>query len=321
GEVLLKDSFSRFLTSGRMNSAVKIIAYSSIMTYSIIMILGMLIGKTISSITYFMGNKAWIFLLILCASIIWGQKNKRMLALTFFLSSGALGFFSFNLGLNEPFLPLLTGMFGLSGIIMNSKKNIAPSQMENSAVESGFFEILKQSIMGTFCSIIMMLLPAISPSQIGFFASKYEDDELKVASITSINIADVILSLVTFFFIGKGRSGTIEKIGQAMSIGIKEYYLLMSFGFFALLLANFFAIHANKKLGKNSGIIGSNYFKLGIMVFVILLTFYFDGALGLIVLFLSTIMGLLLLKKNVRPVNLMGCLAVPTLIFFASRFF
>jgi putative membrane protein len=320
GEVLLNDAFSRFLMNGRMNSAVKIIAYSSIITYSIAMILGVLVGNIISLISDYLGNYAWVLLLAISALIIVRQK-RWLIALLFFLSSGILGIIAFNINLNEPFLPLLSGMFGISALIFGAKKNSAPSQMERTAVESGFFDFLKVSIIGIFSSIFMMLVPAISPSQIGFFSSNYKNDELKVASMASINIADVILSLTTFFYIGKARNGTIEKIGQALTIGLKEYYLLIFFGFFALLLSCLISINVNKKLGKNTWLIGSEYFKIGIIIFVAFLAFFFDGFAGLFILIASSLLGFFLIKKNARPINLMGSIAVPTILFFILRLF
>ena len=320
GEILLNDAFGRFLMDGRMNSAVRIIAYSGIITYSIAMILGVLIGNIISLASNYLGNYAWILLLIISVLIIFRQK-RWLIALSFFLGSGILGIIAFNINLNEPFLPLLSGMFGISALLFGSQKNTAPMQIDKTAVESGFFDFLRVSVIGVFSSIFMMLVPAISPSQIGFFSSNYKNDELKVASMASINIADVVLSLTTFFYIGKARNGTIEKIGQALAIGLKEYYLLMFFGFFALLLSCLISININKKLGKNIDLIGSKYFKMGIIIFVTLLTLFFDGFAGLFVLIASSILGFFLIKKNVRPVNLMGSIAVPTILFFILRLF
>lgn len=320
GEILLKDSFSRFIATGRMNSAVKIIAYSSIITYSIVMVLGLLIGKIISFISYYLSNYAWVLLLLMSIIIIIKQKH-WLVAFFFFIASGILGYVSFNINLNEPFLPLLTGMFGISGLLVTSNKNQIPNQLEKTVIESNFFEIFKVSIVGVFSSIFMMLVPGVSPSQIGFFSSNYKNDELKVASLASINIADVILSLTTFYYISKARNGTIEKIGEALIIGLKEYSLLMFFGFFALLISCLIALWVNNKLGKNTGLINSKYFKLLIIIFVTLLTFFFDGFIGLVILITSTFLGFLLIKKNVRPINLMGSLAIPTILFFIFRFF
>jgi putative membrane protein len=212
-------------------------------------------------------------------------------------------------------------MFGISSLIFGSQKNSAPNQLQKTAVESGFFEFFKVSIIGVFSSIFMMLIPAISPSQIGFFSSNYKDDELKVASMASINIADVILSLTTFFYIGKARNGTIEKIGQALTIDLKKYSLIMFFGFFALIISCLLALRINKKLGENIGFVGSKYFKFGIIIFVTLLTLFFDGIIGLIILAISALIGILLIKCNIRPINLMGSLALPTILFFIIRLF
>ncbi|MDD4353766.1 MAG: tripartite tricarboxylate transporter permease [Candidatus Nanoarchaeia archaeon] len=320
GEILLKDAFSKFLMNGRMSSAVKIIIYSSIITYSVAIIFTLIIGNFISFISNYLSNYSWILLLAISIIIIIKQK-RWLIALSFFLASGLLGYVSFNINLNEPFLPLLTGMFGISSLIYGSSKNSAPSQLEKSVVESNFFDFFKISILGVFSSIFMMLVPAISPSQIGFFASNYKNDELKIASMASINIADVILSLTTFFYINKARNGTIEKIGQALTIGLKEYHLLIFFGFFALIFSCLIALKVNKKLGENIDLINSKYFKFGIIIFIILLTMFFDGIIGLFILTASTLLGFLLIKKNVRPINLMGSLALPTILFFIFRLF
>ncbi|MFA5303661.1 MAG: tripartite tricarboxylate transporter permease [Candidatus Nanoarchaeia archaeon] len=320
GEVLLKDSFSRFLSSGRMNSAVKIIAWSGIITYSIAMVLGLLIGNIISVASYYLSSYAWLLLLVMSVLIIAKQKQ-WLTALLFFLASGILGYVSFNINLNEPFLPLLTGMFGISALFFGRNNYLIPKQLEKSAVESGFFDLLKVSLIGVFSSIVMMLVPGVSPSQIGFFSSNYKNDELKVASLASINIADVILSLTTFYYINKARNGTIEKIGQALSIGLKEYSLFLLFGFFALLISCLIALKINKKLGENAGLISSKYFRMSVIIFVALLTIAFDGVFGAIILAASTLLGLLLIKKNVRPINLMGSLAIPTILFFVFRLF
>jgi TctA family transporter len=320
GEVLLKGAFLRFLFSGRMDCAAKIIAYSAIITYSISMILGLLLGNFISFASNYLSKYSWILLIIMSALIISKQK-KWHLALAFFLASGILGFIAFNINLNEPFLPLLTGMFGISSLLINPSKNSAPSQLKKAAVESGFFELLKESLIGIISSIFMMLIPSISPSQVGFFSSNFKNDESKVALMASINIADVVLSLTTFFYIQKARNGTIEKIGQALNIGLKEYHLLLFFGFFALLISCIISIKINKKLGENIGLIGSKYFRMGIIIFVSLLAFFFDQFLGLFLLAASTLLGFLLIKNDVRPVNLMGSLAIPTILFFILNFF
>ena len=226
GEVLLKGAFARFVADGRMATAVRIISYSSIIAYALVMALSIFFGEIVSRISYFLSGYSWILLLLMSVLIIINQKN-RFRALAFFIMSGILGLLSFSSGLNEPFLPLLTGMFGISGLIKKNDEYGEAGQMDRTVVESNFFDVFKASVVGVLSTIVMMLVPAISPSQIGFFTSNYRDDELKVASMASINISDAIMSLTAFYFIGKGRSGTIEKIGQAITIGLKEYYLIL----------------------------------------------------------------------------------------------
>ena len=65
GEVLGADVLKKFLFENRILTAFKIISYSSIITYSIVLIIGLLLGNIISVLSNYLGNYSWIFLLIM----------------------------------------------------------------------------------------------------------------------------------------------------------------------------------------------------------------------------------------------------------------
>jgi len=50
-----------------------------------------------------------------------------------------------------------------------------------------------------------------------------------------------------------------------------------------------------------------------------LINFYFTGFVGIVVLLLSTVVGLIAPLKNVPKSNAMGCLLVPSIIYFLFR--
>ncbi|MBS3122983.1 tripartite tricarboxylate transporter permease [Candidatus Woesearchaeota archaeon] len=53
-----------------------------------------------------------------------------------------------------------------------------------------------------------------------------------------------------------------------------------------------------------------------IMMFIIILTIYFDGVLGLSILVTATSIGVLATKLGVGKNHLMGCLLLPVICYF-----
>ena len=71
----------------------------------------------------------WILLAVVVVMTL--REKKRLLAAFLFLLSGALGIVVLNLGVTQPLFPLLSGLFGLSTMLisLNQKVNIPPQQI------------------------------------------------------------------------------------------------------------------------------------------------------------------------------------------------
>ena len=98
---------------------------------------------------------------------------------------------------------------------------------------------------------------------------------------------------------------TIEMLILILSIvlisGIISYFL-------TIFLAEFFSIHMGK--------VNYTYLSLGTLFILITLVFLLSGFLGLAVLIASTFTGIYCINLNVRRTNMMGCLLLPTIIFY-----
>ncbi len=317
GEVLVKSPFHRLVLDGRSLVGIKIAGFSVLMTYSIMLILEWLLRNTISGIFQEVRRFGWAILVAMSLHLIIKEK-KTTYAVLFFMLSGLLGYMAFNLELNDPFLPLLSGLFGLSTILFNEGGEKVPSQMKMVAVESGFLDIMKSTLKGIASSIVMAVVPSVSPSQVGLISNEFfgkDNDEGTIANIASINIADNLLSLMALITIGKGRSGTIEKIGH-ISNANTVYYELLFYGLITAILSVVIMNKIASCMAIRIDILNSKYVKLNIATFIAILTLYIDGIKGLGVLVVATLIGLACNKKKVRMTHLLGSLVIPTIVYY-----
>lgn len=299
---------------------MKVVAYSSVITYSLFLIIGLFLKNQIIIIYYLVKDYVWVLLAGISFHLILKESSVRK-AFLFFALSGILGLFTFNLGLKEPFLPLLTGLFGTSSLIMQKEEGSKiPTQMKKVVVESSFFELIKANLIGIIGSIIMAIVPSMSPSQVGLiteeFKNKKTSDELKISTMTSINISDNLLSLIALISINKGRSGVVEKINDLITLNLNNYYLLLFTGFLACTLSAYLLIKSSKWFSERIHWFDNNKTRILIISFVAFLTLHFNGLTGLLILTISTILGYYCTKNNIRKSQLLGCLVIPTITFY-----
>ena len=323
GESLVKTPFQKLISEKRSLAGIKIVSITSIITYLIFLIIGFVLKNQIIWLNNFVKGFAWIILISICLHLIIKEKNSK-LALLFFCVSGLLGVITFNLELNDPFLPLLTGLFGLSSLIkMKKDDNDIPEQMKKVVINSSFFDLIKASFLGILSSIVMAIIPSMSPSQVGLISEdinsiKKNRNELKIASMTSINISDNLLSLIALISIGKGRSGVVEKIGELIELSTNNYFIILFLGFLACVISSFLLIKFAELFSKKINLLNNKIMRNIILFFVFGLTFSINGFYGLLILFASTIIGYYCNKYLVSRTHLLGSLVIPTVLFYLS---
>lgn len=322
GEVLARMPLHKLLLDKRSLAGMKIVAYTSVITYAVFLGIGIILKDVISVIYYAIKSYAWIILAGICLHLIIKEKNSR-LALAFFAVSGLLGIITFNTGLNDPFLPMLTGLFGFGSLLFSAKTSERiPKQMSKVVIDSDFFDLLKASLLGIVGSIIMALVPSMSPSQVGLLTEDFKgekSDEATIASMSSINIADLVLSLMALLTIGKGRSGVVEKIGEILTINNETYYLLLFTGFLSCIISSYLLLKFAIFVSQRTKLLQNKWVNYSVIIFVSLLTLFIDGPIGILILLAATMIGYLCDRSKVRKSQLLGCLVVPTIIFYLRR--
>lgn len=260
------------------------------------------------------GQMGWILLAI--SLVLLSRSRSPLLSAAIFALSGILGQISLNSGMHDPFLPLFSGMFAMAAII-NYKKSSVPQQRD-AGVGPDF---LKFAVAGVLLGMIADLIPGVgSPSQVATFATIAMPLNTVgyLSMISSISVSQAIFSLSTSASIGKSRVGATAWLSESMDIG--ENLALLLALFIISMAVSALLVHIIR--GRIAKIASLDFSKANLVLalYIAAVTIVLDGFPGLIVLALSSALGLLALKIGVERTNLMGAMIVPTLMLLFRIF-
>jgi len=161
-----------------------------------------------------------IFILIFSAIfiLIEPELRKKIWALLVFMLSGVLGLLALNqLPLKEPLFPTLTGLFGISTIIISmlSKNKIVEQKISNKIEFKGSW---LNHIKASISAALMSVLPALGAAQATVLAQALtkkeksgEDFLIMTGGITTVSS---IFVLATLYLIGRARTGVLAAMKQ-----------------------------------------------------------------------------------------------------------
>ncbi|PIN81921.1 hypothetical protein COV11_00670 [Candidatus Woesearchaeota archaeon CG10_big_fil_rev_8_21_14_0_10_30_7] len=259
-----------------------------------------------------------VFFIILIVLFLF-LKNKNFFSfLTFFLS-GIFGLIVLNSSLDQKLLPLLTGFFATSTLISSLifPPKIVKQQITNMIrinKKELFTTILGSSIAGSITSIFPGVSPAQGTALVQPFFSKNKFSYL--VFIGGINTIDFFISLTTWFIIDKARNGALIGIKKVLIfINLEQVIALACIGILAGCVAAILALKISKLITKLINRVNFNKISLFVLLFLIILTFYFSGMIGFLILITSTCIGLIpILTKTPRSFS-MGCLLLPVIVY------
>lgn len=259
----------------------------------------------------------WMILAVVVYLI--AKDNKKLLSITIFIASGVLGWFVLNMHtLKEPLMPLLSGLFGTSMLLLSLETNTKIPKQNPPKLElkkDSIMHTITASVTGWLCAF----MPGLGPSQGAILTSQFTKTDTKsfLFLMGGIGAANFVVSLVTLYAIQKARNGAVVVMAKIIeTITAKELFLLMSV---SLLVGGICILIASPLSKAFAGlVVRVKYSILCISVIGIILAgvFALSSWLGLLVLFASTSLGIVANLKGVRKSNMMGCLLVPVLIYF-----
>ncbi len=264
------------------------------------------------------GTKAWLFWILLAFTLFTIAKDrKRAWALVVFALSGLLGVVVLRLPLDEPLLPLLSGMFGAATLLYSVKeKNRIPEQRDARGVELDARRTALGTALGAVGGFLTALFPGISSAMAAALVSQGSDlgDRGFLVLIGSLGSASFVLSLAAWIGIGKARNGAMAVVVQMHEVTPHVAMVLLSCALIATGIAALLALRMGKGAAWLLPRIPYAQTCLCVVGAIALITYLRCGWLGLLVLAASTAIGLLPAALKTARAQAMGALMLPLLV-------
>ncbi len=321
GHELLKD--------GKGYQAIVLTAYGSLTAIFILLIISypsiILMKKVTTLIQSFIP-----YLLILSSLfMIFTEKRKVQATLIFFLT-GILGLCVFTLGetelLNEPLLPMLSGLFGASMIIVSIKSN---TKITNQIIKNPKINPIKPSLISTISSPLCSFLPGLGSGQAAIIGSSLISLKNKATSkedflilLGATNTLVMGFSFISLYAISKIRTGASLAI-QEIALNITSHILILILitVFISGVISYFLTLFLAKTFSKNIQKINYQKISITILIFLIFIIIIFTGLVGFLIFIISTATGIFCISLGTRRTNMMGCLLLPVIIFYLTNSF
>ncbi|MEK6825168.1 MAG: tripartite tricarboxylate transporter permease [Nanoarchaeota archaeon] len=265
------------------------------------------------------------FLLIFLSCYLIFREKEIILSGTIFLLAGFLGYSTFNLPVKEPLLPLLTGLFGLSALIISIKnktvfvkQQILPLKKITLTKKECFKSFTAAALSAPLCSF----LPGIGSSHAATLGSELITQSRRsfLFLIGAINTIVMALSFITLAAINKSRSGTAAAIETLLpNLSQNHIILILSTIILSSLLAFTIGIFLTKIFARSINHINYSKLTLAVIALLFILNLFLTNFYGLLVLLTSTCIGLACIHAKVRRIQLMGALILPTIIFYLTN--
>jgi len=257
------------------------------------------------------------YILIASSIFLISRESQKLLALIVFTLSGFLGIAILNSNIQQPFLPMLSGLFGASALIISIKTKIKIPEQKINKIKINKKKSLRPLLASMIASPLCCLLPAIGSGQaavIGTSLIKTNKRDFLIL-LGATNTIVVGLSFIIYYIIGKTRTGVSATLQQLTNnLTINHIFLIISTIFLTGIICYFYTLQIAKVFAKNIHKINYTKLSLIILIFISIIVLIFSKPSGFLIFIISTATGLFGILTGVRRINLMGCLVVPVVL-------
>ena len=241
-----------------------------------------------------------------------------------FLVSGLLGiyamrfsYFSFGLfGIGEILLPLLTGLFAIPVLLTSMKALSKPAEQTFTGLMISQGVIMTNGIKGAFAGAIVGWLPGFSSGTANALlavrrSSEKMDPREYLVSTSAANTANAVLGLAALYALGRMRSGAMVTLA---SFDLPSVYLLVLAAGAAALAGYLVTVRASK-LSRVIMSLDQKIIARAVLIFLVGMTVIFCGPFGVLILLLSTLVGLVPGMADIPRIFCMGAIMLPVMLF------
>ncbi len=263
-----------------------------------------------------------VFVLIF---IILTEKNKIAATMSLTLS-GILGIICLDIlpiSAQSLFPAIFSGLFGMPTLILGLKSKRIPKQKFHANVNLP--NAIKGSFKAVVAGVLLGMLPGLGSAQASFIidaATKRKNEKELLVALGGVNTIVAIISIISLYAIGRARSGAAVAISHIIPELTTNFLILtVLVAIFSVSLACFLLLHFCKSLISLLSKVSYQKLLMGILIFITILVFVTSKFIGLLILAISTSIGLYTILSGVRRSVCMNVLILPLLLFYFGIFF
>ncbi len=248
-----------------------------------------------------------------------------------FLASGTLGIISFGsekllnppiqIGEGAVFLPMLSGLFGASTLIISmfSRRELPPQGETDYTLPPK--RLIRGIFFGSTAGSLVAWFPGVSSAVATIIArlaipNEYEESESEfIVSLSGANTSNAIFTLTALYIIGRTRSGAVAAIDQILTINQETMLLLFTIISLTALISYPTTILIGKKALKLFEHINYTHFSSSVLILLLSMVILFTGTTGLVIFATAIPIGMLPHYLGVRKSHLMGCILLPVTLY------
>jgi putative membrane protein len=318
----------RLLLEGRGYEAIKLTIIGGIGSLLISLIIIALLANTFGYLNEISRPYIqYVIIGVVIFMLVSEKKLRKILSATLIvLLSGIFGVIVLGSSIVKPqnvLFPVLSGMFGLSTIIMSmSKGSKIPEQKKDSDLKITKWQLIKSCLIGSVAGVVAGFLPSIGVSQTATmvkFIGGMRESRSFLVTLSGINLSNEVFGLISLFLVNSTRSGASIAIqGILTQINFYDALLLVGITCFVSGIAALLTMFLGKRIANFLSKLNYKYLSLFGMTFLLVMIFILTGVYGLLIAFTSTSIGLLCAFLNIRRSHCMGCLLIPSVLFFSG---
>jgi putative membrane protein len=243
-------------------------------------------------------------------------------ALAIFFVSGLLGVFSLYYaflswhtlaGGSAILMPLLTGLFGISVLLISSQGVMPEQQFRGIRMEER--TIVKCSVLGTAAGVAVGWLPGLSTASAnGVLAAVigYEKDRRAyILATNAANTANAFIGLAALFALSRMRNGVMVALSELTLPSMSELTVI---GVLAACAAYVITVWLSRSAYRLNGI-DVRLLNRAVIAFIVILCLILTGPFGAFILILATALGFVPHLVNVPRMYCMGAIMIPVMLY------
>jgi len=306
------------LKKGRGYEAVVLTAYGSIIAIFIILAISPIFIFILPKFEPIL-KRIIPYLLIASSIFLISKENEKIPAVIVFLLSGFLGLATLNSNVNQPFLPMLSGLFGASSLIISIKTKVKIEKQIIEKPKINFKELIPPMIASAVTAPLTSFLPGLGSGQAAILGTSLIKSTKRgfLILLGATNTIVLGLSFIVLYSIGRKRTGMAVVVESLLSeLTQKDVLIILITIVLTGIIAYYWTLILAKQVAKHINKFNYTFISYIILIILSSIVFIFSGFFGLFILIISTAMGLFGILTGVRRINLMGCLVIPVILIY-----